>query len=102
MFATQLSPTPARADARRQPEDSTLYGVVRDRLPSLLERADDRSEHSFGYPRFVEREFEKFLGCGLLSHGFVRVRGDHCADERLVAFSCKARVFCPARPTSTW
>ncbi len=96
MFAAQPSPTPARAYARRQPEDSTLYGVVRDHLPSLLERARDHSEYGFGYPRFVEREFEKFLACGLLCHGFVRVRCDHCADERLVAFSCKTRGFCPS------
>jgi len=50
-----------------------LYGVVRDHLPMLLEHARDRSEHGFGDPRFVEREF-KFLACGLLCHGFVRVR----------------------------
>ena len=29
--------------------------------------------YEFGYPGFVEREFEKFLACGLLCHGFVRV-----------------------------
>jgi len=96
MLAAQLSPTPARAYARRQPEDATLYGVVRDHLPAVLERARQQSEHGFGYPRFVEREFEKFLACGLLCHGFVRVRCDHCADERLVAFSCKTRGFCPS------
>ena len=96
MLAARLSPTPTRADARRQPEDGTLYGVVRDHLPALLERARDHSEHGFGYPRFVEREFEKFLACGLLCNGFVRVRCDHCADERLVAFSCKTRGFCPS------
>lgn len=96
MLAAQLSPTPTRAYARRQPEDGTLYGVVRDHLPALLERARDQSEHGFGYPRFVEREFEKFLGCGLLCNGFVRVRCDHCAEERLVAFSCKTRGFCPS------
>ena len=61
-----------------------------------LEHARDHSEHGFGYPRFVEREFEKFLACGLLCNGFVRVRCDHCADERLVAFSCKTRGFCPS------
>ena len=96
MLAAQLSPTPTRAYARRQPEDGTLYGVVRDHLPAVLERAREHSEHGFGYPRFVEREFEKFLACGLLCNGFVRVRCDHCADERLIAFSCKTRGFCPS------
>jgi len=96
MLASELSSTRARAYVRRQPEDSTLYGVVRDHLPAVLQRARDHSEHGFGYPRFVEREFEKFLGCGLLCRGFVRVRCDHCADERMVAFSCKTRGFCPS------
>jgi hypothetical protein len=72
------------------------FGVVQDHLATLLDAARDRSEHGFGYPRFVEREFEKFLACGLLCHGFVRVRCDTCAEERLVAFSCKTRGFCPS------
>jgi len=41
----------------------------------------------------------------LLCHGFVRVRCGDCGDERLVAFSCKTRGFCPSctsrRMTST-
>ena len=49
-----------------------------------------------GVPRFVERELRAFLACGILAHGFVRVRCDACARERLVAFSCKGRGFCPA------
>jgi hypothetical protein len=53
-------------------------GVVRDHLPMLLEHARNRAEHGFGYPRFVERELEKFLACRLLCHGFVRVRCDSC------------------------
>ncbi|MFZ4739492.1 MAG: transposase zinc-binding domain-containing protein [Bradymonadia bacterium] len=87
---------PPRAYARRQPEDSTLDDVVRDHLPAVLARGHGPSEHGFGYPRFVEREFEKFLACGLLCHGCVRVRCDRCADERLVAFSCKTCGFCPS------
>ena len=47
-------------------------------------------------PRFVERELRAYLGCGILAHGFVRVRCDACGCERLVAFSCKGRGFCPS------
>jgi hypothetical protein len=85
--------------ARRQPENTVLYGVVRDHLPTFLELARDRSEGGFGYPRYVEREFEKFLACGLLCHGFVRVHCGNCGDDRLVAFSCKTRGFCPSCTT---
>lgn len=65
-------------------------------MTPVTDHARDHSEHGFGYPRFVERESEKFLACGLLCHGFVRVRCDDCAEERLVAFSCKTRGFCPS------
>jgi hypothetical protein len=80
--STHITPATPRGYARRQPEDTVLYGVVQDHLATLLDTARDRSEHGFGYPRFVEREFEKFLACGLLCHGFVRVRCDPCAEER--------------------
>jgi hypothetical protein len=96
MLAAHLTSTAARGYTRRQPESTVLYGIVRDHLPTLLDQARDRSEHGFGYPRFVEREFERFLACGLLCQGFVRVRCDSCAEERLVAFSCKTRGFCPS------
>ena len=96
MLAHHHSPTTARGYARRQPETTVLYGVVRDHLATLLDQARARSDHGFGYPRFVEREFEKFLRCGLLCRGFVRVRCAGCTDERWVAFSCKTRGFCPS------
>ncbi len=36
------------------------------------------------------------LKCGRLEHGFLRVRCTTCHAERLVAFSCKRRGFCPS------
>ncbi len=47
-------------------------------------------------PRFVEREFRRFLDCGILAHGFLRVHCDDCGTDRLVAYSCKRRGFCPS------
>ncbi|KEZ75738.1 ISVsa3 transposase [Salinisphaera hydrothermalis C41B8] len=47
-------------------------------------------------PYYVQREFDEFLRCGRLEHGFLRVRCDDCHAERLVAFSCKRRGFCPS------
>ena len=47
-------------------------------------------------PRFVERELRAFLRCGILAHGFVRVHCDGCGLDRVVAFSCKGRGFCPS------
>jgi ribosomal protein S27E len=47
-------------------------------------------------PCYVQREFEDYLTCGRLEHGFLRVRCDTCHAENLVAFSCKRRGFCPS------
>lgn len=47
-------------------------------------------------PYYVEREFDEFLRCGRLEHGFLRVVCDDCKHEKLVAFSCKRRGFCPS------
>ena len=38
---------------------------------------------------------DALLECGILAHGFLRVRCGDCAHEKLVAFSCKRRGFCP-------
>lgn len=54
-------------------------------------------EHAGGHlPGFVRQEFEDYLKCGLLEHGFLRVKCDGCRHEHLVAFSCKRRGFCPS------
>ena len=57
----------------------------------------DEIERSGGYlPKFVRQDFEDYLKCGLLEHGFLRVKCDSCCHEHLVAFSCKRRGFCPS------
>ena len=47
-------------------------------------------------PGYVTREFDDHLKCGRLEYGFLRVRCDTCHHEKLVAFSCKRRGFCPS------
>ena len=46
-------------------------------------------------PAFVERDLRKFLGCGILAHGFARARCDKRGQDFLVAYSCKGRGVCP-------
>jgi hypothetical protein len=60
-------------------------------LETFLARGRDRP-----LPRFVERELRGFLECGILAHGVLRVHCDACGRDRLVAFSCKGRGFCPS------
>lgn len=44
----------------------------------------------------VAQVADKFLACGVLEHGFARIRCDACTHEYLLAFSCKCRYFCPS------
>jgi hypothetical protein len=92
--ASRASPHTQPAQyARRTPEETPLYSVVRDELETYLALAHERERV---VPRFVERELRAYLQCGLLCHGFVRARCADCGLDRLVAFSCKGRGFCPA------
>jgi hypothetical protein len=79
----------------RSPTTGVLYGVVRTHLADFLAAVDARTDGS-GLPPFVTAEFRKFLRCGVLAHGFARVRCGDCAFERLLPFSCKGRGFCPS------
>jgi Transposase zinc-binding domain len=36
------------------------------------------------------------LDCGILDHGFARIRCSECRKELLLAFSCKGRGLCPS------
>ncbi|MEP6863467.1 MAG: transposase zinc-binding domain-containing protein, partial [Deltaproteobacteria bacterium] len=51
--------------------------------------AELRDADGRGLPRYVERELAEYLRCGVLAHGFARVRCQACGDELVVAFSCK-------------
>jgi hypothetical protein len=81
---------------RREPEKTLLYEVVQENLEALLAQARERNPDGAGLPAFVEREFRAYLDCGILSRGFCRVVCRQCGDEKLVAFSCKGRGFCPS------
>ncbi len=78
---------------RHEPERTLLHRVVREELETFLARASARGQPP---PRFVEQELRAYLRCGILAHGFLRLRCDDCRHERLVAFSCKRRGFCPS------
>ena len=48
-------------------------------------------------PKFVRKELDGYLECGLLCRGFARLRcSETCKETRLVGFSCKGRGFCPS------
>lgn len=42
----------------------------------------------------IETEFQRYLRCGILPYGFVRLRCKGCQASRILGFSCKRRGFC--------
>lgn len=85
-----------RSYRRRRPEKTVLYEIVRRNLETFLDDGRQRTEHGFGYPRYVERTFRRYLACGLPSEGLARVKCESCGFEHWVAFSCKQRAVCPS------
>ena len=91
------------APARRRRVAPTVLGRcactsrVADQFRTLQLVYDERFAPTYGAWRAVVPEVaDKFLACGVLEHGFARVHCDACAHEYLLAFSCKARYFCPS------
>ena len=78
---------------RHRPEETLLYQLVEQYYPKLNDHLAAKGQY---LPSFVQREFEDFISCGRLECGFLRVRCDGCKHEKLVAFSCKHRGFCPS------
>lgn len=86
-------PHTTRRYHRHEPEKTALYEVIDATLPAFRSRLE---AGAVDLPRFVKREFDDYLACGRLEHGFVRVKCNGCRHEHLVAFSCKRRGFCPS------
>jgi hypothetical protein len=78
---------------RHRPEKTLLYQIIDQHYPDFLLAMEAQGRPLPGY---VQEEFESFLECGRLEHGFFRVCCEGCKDEHLVAFSCKRRGFCPS------
>jgi hypothetical protein len=80
----------------RRPQASALYRLIEDHFEEFATVYDERFARRWGYWRpVVARVVEKYLACGILKHGFARVRCGSCQHEFLLGFSCKCRYFCP-------
>jgi hypothetical protein len=80
---------------RHRPEVTILYKTIAEHWKTFLATIDQDSSRK-SLPQYVRQEFEDFLKCGVLAYGFLRVRCEDCDSEKIVAFSCKRRGFCPS------
>ncbi len=78
----------------RDPESTVVHRVVVDHLETFLAEAQMRAGDNCGVPYFIESEFRRFLDCGLLAGGFIRLKCDSCKHEQLLPLSCKCRAVC--------
>lgn len=69
----------------------SYYQIINQNLPSFLIQVEQ--ETGYPLPDFVIKEFEEYLKCGILAHGFLRAKCESCSHEHLIAFSCKKEVF---------
>jgi hypothetical protein len=83
----------AAAYRRHLPEQTLLYRIVASHYPTFVGLLAGQGRP---LPDHVQQEFEAYLECGRLEHGFLRVRCESCHGEHLVAFSFKRRGFCPS------
>ena len=79
---------------RHRPEQTTLYRLVQQHAATFFAQAEDAAGADL--PQFVKDEFDAFLECGILAHGFLRLHCGEFGHDKLVAFSCKRRGFCPS------
>ena len=79
---------------RHRPEKTLFYKLIQENLYSFYRQVEQ--EHNGDLPAFVKKEFSEYLKCGILAHGFLRAQCEKCKHEKLVAFSCKRRGFCPS------
>jgi hypothetical protein len=79
---------------RHNPEETDLYKIIEKNLSSFQSHL---SNADISLPAFVHDEFRRYLRCGMLKHGFLRVKCNGCRFEHLVAFLCKHRGLCRGR-----
>ena len=78
---------------RRRPELTPCYKIVQGHLSTFIH---DREIEGRPLPEYVIKEFEAYLHCGIPAWGFLRLVCKSCQREKIVAFSCKKRGFCPS------
>ena len=82
--------TPGWASAQhvyrpRRPTTTPLYPVVQHHLETFLAQATEAEAIGYGVPWWVEQALRAYLRCGILAHGFARVRCAVVLDrERLL------------------
>ena len=70
---------------RHKPEETVLYKIIQNNWLTFKNQIENDS--GYPLPDFVVKEFDEYLRCGILAHGFLRAQCQSCQFEHLIAFS---------------
>ncbi len=81
----------------RRPRASPLWQIIHQAW-NVFQTAYEKIYHKFHGPLRAETVavVEQFYRCGDLAQGFTRLQCPDCGHEKLLAFTCKTRGFCPS------
>ena len=77
----------------RRPKKTPLFQVIKKNYHTWHKTRENKENP---VPHYIEKVFQKYLGCGILAKGFSCAHCGGCCKDFLVAFSCKARGLCPS------
>jgi hypothetical protein len=77
----------------RNPYKTDLHALVRENYRQVF---FDKEAQGTNLPFHLEREFKKYLTCGIPSYGMARLQCPCCLKDKFIAFSCKGRTICPS------
>ena len=77
----------------RTPYKTDLHALVRENYHQVF---FDKEVQGTQLPFHLEREFTKYLTCGIPSYGMARFQCPCCQKDKFLAFSCKGRTICPS------
>jgi hypothetical protein len=77
----------------RTPSKTDLHKIIRENYRQVF---FDKENAGSNLPFHLEREFKKYLTCGIPAYGLARFHCSCCQKDKIVAFSCKGRTLCPS------
>ncbi|WP_409179248.1 transposase zinc-binding domain-containing protein [Enterobacter hormaechei] len=86
------SPTQTNGYERHQPDQTLLYQLVEQHYPTFKASLEAQGQH---LPRYIQQNSTTSSNVAVWSMVSCGFAAD-CHHERLVAFSCKRRGFCPS------
>ena len=97
MAAILSCPSKLQVYRPRRPEKTVLFQIIKRHYKTWHRNENAKNP----VPSYVDKEFKKYLECGILAKGFACAHCEGCNKDFLIAYSCKGRGICPSCNTRT-